>query len=271
MVDFKNIIAKSKLYNFHSHTQFCDGHAAMEDFVKEAVSEGFTDYGFSPHSPIPFKSSCNMSKEAVNDYIAEYKRLKQLYGEKVNLYLSMEIDYLGDQWGASNEYFDSLPLDYRISSVHFIPSFVDNKMYIDIDGNFPAFVQKMKLYFNDDIRAVVESFYNQSLKMIEAGGFDIIGHFDKIGHNASHLKNGIEEEDWYRLLFKQLFEAIMDNHLIIEINTKAYVEHNRFFPNLKYFDMLKKSGAILLINSDAHRPSLINSGRFEAMRFLNLD
>ena len=66
----------------------------------------------------------------------------------------------------------------------------------------------------------------------------------------------------------QLFEAIMDNHLIIEVNTKAFVEHNRFFPNLHYFDLLKKSGATLLINSDAHYPNLINSGRLEALKLL---
>ena len=126
----------------------------------------------------------------------------------------------------------------------------------------------MEKYFHNDIQSVVESFYAQSIKMIEAGGFDIIAHFDKIGHNAGHFKDGIENESWYERLFKQAFEAIMDNHLIIEVNTKAFVEHNRFFPNLQYFDLLKKSGATLLINSDAHYPNLINSGRLEALKLL---
>lgn len=268
MIDFKQVIKDSDLYNFHSHTQFCDGHAEMEDFVKEAVAEGFTDYGFSPHSPIPFESPCNMSMDSVAMYLDEFNRLKSTYGDKINLYLSMEIDYLGQQWGASNAYFDSLPLDYKISSVHFIPAFTDSNLYIDIDGRYPAFKQKMNDYFNNDIKAVVESFYKQSIEMVEAGGFDVIGHFDKIGHNAGHFKNGIEDEYWYKRLFMQLFEAIMDNHIVIEVNTKAYKEHNRFFPNLRYFELLKRSGATLLINSDAHYPQLINSGRIEALRLL---
>lgn len=268
MIDFKQIKEHCIFYNFHSHTQFCDGHADMEDFVKEAINEHFTDYGFSPHSPIPFDSPCNMHKDAANEYIAEYNRLKDKYGNKINLYLSMEIDYLGKQWGPSNEYFDSLPLDYRIGSVHFIPSFDDKSLYIDIDGNYQSFKKKMELYFYNDIKAVVESFYHQSIEMIEAGGFDIIGHFDKIGHNAGHFWDGIENEKWYEDLFMQTFEAIMDNHLIIEINTKAYLEHSRFFPNLKYFNLLKTSGAEYVVNSDAHYPSLINSGRFEAMKLL---
>ena len=39
MIDFKKIIKNSRLYNFHSHTQFCDGHAPMEEFVEEAVKK----------------------------------------------------------------------------------------------------------------------------------------------------------------------------------------------------------------------------------------
>ena len=37
MIDFKEIAAKSSLYNFHSHTQYCDGRAPMEDFAAKAV------------------------------------------------------------------------------------------------------------------------------------------------------------------------------------------------------------------------------------------
>ena len=48
MIDFKGITQRTQLYNFHSHTQFCDGRAAMHDFVVAAIEQGFTDYGFRP-------------------------------------------------------------------------------------------------------------------------------------------------------------------------------------------------------------------------------
>ena len=35
MIDFKRIAKESKLYNFHSHSPYCDGHAPIEDFIKE--------------------------------------------------------------------------------------------------------------------------------------------------------------------------------------------------------------------------------------------
>lgn len=39
------------LTNYHSHSLYCDGRANMEDFIRFALSEGFTSYGFSSHAP----------------------------------------------------------------------------------------------------------------------------------------------------------------------------------------------------------------------------
>lgn len=257
------------MYNFHSHTQFCDGHDLMEEFVKEAVAQGFNHYGFSPHAPVPFESPCNMSKDDVPAYLAEAARLREIYGDRISLYSSMEIDYT-DVCGPADEYFSQLPLDYRIGSIHFLPSFVNPGEFVDIDGRFPNFKKRMALHFNNDIEAVVRSYFNQSLKMVEAGGFDIIGHFDKIGFNASLFQPNLDEEPWYDRLVMQLFEAIMDHHYIIEVNTKAWQMNNRFFPNLKYFGMLKKYNAPVVVNSDAHYPTLINNGRPAALQLLDL-
>lgn len=264
MLDFTKIAESSKLYNFHSHSPYCDGHAPIEDFIKEAIKMGFTHYGVSPHSPIPFYSPCNMKKEKVGEYLAEMDRLKASYGSQIHIYTSMEIDYL-DDWGPAISYFQNMPLDYRIGSVHFIPSFCSDE-YVDIDGDFENFKLKMSRYFNNDIEQVIKSFYKQSMRMVESGGFDIIGHFDKIGHNASMFKPGIDHEPWYNQLVTELFEAIMDKGITIEINTKKWVSDQRLFPHQQYFRTMKEHNAPVVFNSDAHFPSLINSGRKEAMR-----
>ncbi|MDO4511121.1 MAG: histidinol-phosphatase [Bacteroidales bacterium] len=266
MIDFKTITKNSKLYNFHSHSPYCDGHAPIEEFIKEAIKAGFTHYGVSPHSPIPFYSPCNMAAEKVGEYLAEMDRLKALYGDQINIYTSMEIDYL-DGWGASHPFFQEMPLDYRIGSVHFIKSMVSDE-YVDIDGNFENFKQKMARYFNNDIRYVVKEFFFQSVMMVAKGGFDIIGHCDKIGHNASAFQPGIDCEPWYEALVETLIDAIMDKGILVEINTKKWETDQRFFPHARFFELLKKYNAPLIVNSDAHHPHLINSGRMEALRML---
>ncbi len=266
MIDLGKILDETTRYNFHSHTQFCDGRAVMEEFVNAAIARGYQHYGFSPQSPICIESPCNMKIDNVGIYLDEVARLKAKYGGRINLYASMEIDYLNEDWGPSQPLFQNMPLDYRIGAVHFIPSFVVPEEYVDIDGHYENFKTKMLKYFNDDIEAVVRSYFNQSMKMVEAGGFDIIAHCDKIGHNASCHRPGIDCEPWYDALVGRLFEAIMDHHYIVEINTKAWDRYGRLFPSERFFSLLKRHNAPVVFNSDTHEPHLIDAGRDDAMQ-----
>jgi len=267
-MDFIAELNQSKLYTFHSHTEFCDGRAQMEAFAREALRQRFTHYGFTPHSPVPIESPCNMSMANVPRFLAEVERIRREHADGgCKFYAGMEIDYLGDQWGPSSPYFKTIPLDYAIGSVHFIPT-QDGEM-VDIDGHFSSFQQKMETRFHNDITYVVETFYAQSHRMIDAGGFDIIGHFDKIGHNASHYRQGIEDEPWYQNLVDELIDHIIASGVTVEINTKAYAEHNRrIFPAARHLPRLVEANVPIIVNSDAHVPALINASRREAFELL---
>ncbi|MBR6284642.1 MAG: histidinol-phosphatase [Muribaculaceae bacterium] len=267
MINFSAIAQASSQYNFHTHTQFCDGHAPMEAFVREAINLGFAHLGFTPHGPVHVESPCNMSRGSVAAFLDEVQRLRATYEQRITLYAGMEVDYIDGQEQSDPE-LRSLSLDYRIGSVHFIPSFSNPEQYVDIDGRFERFKEKMAVHFHGDIEAVVRSFFAQSMQMVDTGGFDVVGHFDKIGFNASMYAPGIDKQPWYSALVLELFEAIMDHHYVIEINTKAWEQHGRFFPHSRYFALLKKYQAPVIINSDAHYPALLNSGRPEALRLL---
>ena len=270
MFDFQKIVQETDLYNLHTHTQFCDGHAPMEEFVTEAVALGFTHLGFTPQSPISVESPCNMSRESVQLYFDEMNRLRDAYGDRIRLYTAMEVDYVSVGDGPGSDYFRQLPLDYRIGSVHFIPAIDNPSVMVDIDGKFPDFKMRMGKYFAGDIEYVVKKFFSQMMAMVEEGGFEVVGHMDKIGFNASQYRDGIDEEPWYDKLVIDLFENIMDHGLVIEINTKAWLQRNRFYPNLKYFGMLKRFNAPVIVNSDTHYPTLLNSGRMEAIKLLKV-
>ena len=266
-MDFLKELNGSKAYTFHSHTEFCDGRATMEAFAREVVARGFTHYGFSPHCTLPIVSPCNMRREDVGRYLSEVDRIKGEYGGHCRFYAAMEVDYLGEEFGPSSREISELPLDYVIGSVHFVAN--RKGRLVDVDGRFESFRRKMRDYFDDDIRYVCEAFYSRSVAMVEAGGFDIIGHFDKIGQNASYFQPGIEDEEWYQALVSDLVDRIISHNarhperpLTVEINTKAYADHSgRLFPHPRHWGRLIEAGVPLIVNSDAHVPALIDASR----------
>lgn len=260
-IDIKQIISSTDKYNFHSHTQFCDGRATMQQIVEAAIECGFEHWGFSPHSPIPAESTCNMTRTAVLEYLDEINRLREKYGDRINIYASMEVDFLGKDWGAHIPYFQDLGLDYMISSVHFVQA--KDGTWVDIDGRPESFKQKMGIYFNNDIRRVTEEFFSQSAMMIDLGGFDIIGHIDKIGNNASAFAPGIENESWYTNLRDNLIEAAINSGVAIEYNTKA------MRPSEPVLLQMVKNGVCIPVNSDAHTTDKVNMLRDEAIYHIN--
>ncbi len=258
-------IGDSEMYTLHAHTQFCDARMPMEEFAEKAAEMGFTHYGFTPHSPIPIESSCNMKKEDVKTFIEEVDRLQKLY-PAVRFYKGMEIDYLDASWGPASDYFTNLGLDYTIGSVHFIPN--QEGKYFDIDGRPERFRRLLSENFHDDLHYVVDKYFEHSLQMVEAGGFDIIGHFDKIKHNAGSVMGDLESTAWYNANVNNLIDAIVASGIVVEINTKSWKEFHQLFPSQRHWKRLIDAGVEIMVNSDAHYVDRINAARHEVLKAL---
>lgn len=264
--DLDGILSTSR-YNLHSHTQFCDGRGTMDQFARAAADAGLLHYGFTPHSPVPFDTPCNMKADDVPAYLAEVERIRKKY-DTVQFYAGMEIDYLGPDWGPAHPYFAGLDLDFSIGSVHFLPAKSDPSRFIDVDGRPERFVQYMHEYFDDDIEYVVEEFYRRSSAMVRAGGFDILGHLDKIGANASYYLPGIERRRRYLDALNALVDDVIASGVCVEINTKSLAQTGRIFPRETVVARLYRAHVPLLVNSDTHYPDLINAGRPYALSLL---
>lgn len=231
----------------------------MAQFAEAAARAGFEHYGFTPHSPVPVDSPCNMKADDVPTYLAEVKRLQELYPQ-VRFYTSMEIDCLGDDWGPASDYFQQLPLDYRLGSVHFVRA-CDGSGPIDIDGSIDRFRRNMVTHFNNDLRYVAETYFQTEIDMLRAGGLDLLAHCDKIAQNGAVYDPQLESYDWYRDCVDALIDAIVDSGVAVEINTKHMASMNRLFPAPPVIDRLRRRGVTLVVNSDAHYTDLINANR----------
>ncbi len=254
------------MVNYHSHTQFCDGRASMAQIAEAAYNAGFKAWGVSPHSPICCPSGANMKAEDVEAYISEANRLKKEYDGKMKILTGMEVDYISDSFGPHTPYFLSLPLDYRIGSVHFVRT--RSGKPVDVDGPAERFLRYLEEEYDGDIRYVVETYFAMELEMLEHGGFEIIGHLDKIGDNGSHTWKDLEEQPWYAVLVEKVIKKAVEKGVIIEINTKKYDTGKRFFPSEKWWPLLKRYEAKLVLSTDAHYPEKVDAGYMSAYELL---
>lgn len=251
--------------NYHSHSTFCDGKAPLEDFIIAAIKAGFTAWGASPHCPLPMLKHAPWAIAAadVPVYIAEMDRLKAKYGDRIKLYTGMEIDYIDADFNPLSAYFQDMPLDFRIGSVHQLKSERNGEL-VDIDCGAEHFARAVDYHFGGSLERVVRSYYDSLTSMVTLGGFDFVGHADKISMNASVLSGKICDKDWYQALVDDFWKLCAAKKMTIEINTKAYPIAGRFFPDERYFPRIKELGIPVIINSDAHRVERIACGLAEA-------
>lgn len=75
--------------NYHCHSLYCDGRADMDSFLRFAISEGFSSFGFSSHAPLPFPTHWTMEWDRMDDYLAEFARLKKKYENDLELAIGL--------------------------------------------------------------------------------------------------------------------------------------------------------------------------------------
>ncbi|MDR1814544.1 MAG: histidinol-phosphatase [Tannerella sp.] len=256
--------------NFHSHCIFCDGRAEPEEFVKSAIEKNFRAYGFSSHSPLPFETYWNMNKNRMTAYIEEANRLKIKYKGVIELYTGLEIDYLDKTYNASIPYFRDLPLDFRISSIHFIPwqlPLLEENM-LCIDGPYKDFEDGLNNHCGGSIRRMTEMYFDASMQMVEAGCFDIVGHIDKISYNGCRHPDFDINASWFQKPFLELLDFVAEKGLAVEVNTKYMGRYRQTFPHIESFKELYNREIPVMVNSDCHYPELVNDGREETIELL---
>ncbi len=245
--------------NYHSHCNYCDGRGSMEDFVRFAISHKLKKYGFSSHAPLSFHTSWTMNADDFDDYLNEFIRLKQKYKHHIELFLGLEADYIEGCSDVTSQFFKNNKFDYLISSVHYLDK-LKNGNYWSIDGQFSKFDEGLTEMHNGDIKSATIRFFEVTFRMIEKGGFDIVGHVDKIMMHASKYPEFSLGHNWYIDLMMQTLELIKQKNLLLEINTKSLKEHGYIYPHKYFLPRIKELNIPLVLSSDCHYPDRVNIG-----------
>lgn len=256
--------------NLHSHSQYCDGKAPMEDMVQSAISKQFSILGISSHAPVPLKNHFAIRDEKqLREYCSEVRRLQKKFRNLIELHLSLEIDYI-PEITRHFEYFNQMcNLDYTIGSVHLVRNGSDEKLWF-IDGpDAGIYDQGLKAVFNGDIIKAVTTYYHQINEMITTQKPDMIGHIDKV---KMHNKNRYfaEDETWYTRLVDETLDYLKANNCVMEVNTRGIYKGrtDALFPGKTILDKALKKGVPISLNSDAHHPDDMDGHYDEAIKTL---
>jgi histidinol-phosphatase (PHP family) len=243
-----------KWTNYHSHSNFSDGKGNPEMYVKAAIENGLYAYGFSCHSPVPFKSGWNMKFENLVNYMNEIHRLKNIYKNKLKIFVGLEIDYVKDKIGLNN--FKNFNLDYTIGGVHFLGFMPDGTPW-DFDRGKLWFRQGLKDLFSGDAKKMVSYYYQQVIDMISHQKTDVLAHFDLIKKYNRGNEFFNPDEKWYKDIIVHALELVAKSGIIVEVNTRGVLKKldTEFYPSNTILKRCKELKIPVCLNADTHHPA----------------
>lgn len=238
--------------NAHTHSTWCDGRDSLEDMAQAAIELGFTDLGFTCHSPALFDPSCpGVQNEAA--YQAALRELKEKLTGRLNISLGLEWDYY------SADPIDGY--DYTIGSVHYFPP--RQGIFRSVDESPESLMKTLDEWYQGDKMFMVSDFYDTVVKHIDRNRSKIVGHFDLITKfNEKNLWLDEDSEEYQVIASKALndvIDIIQTYEGMVEINTGAISRNWRStpYPNPFLLKQLKKRNCPIIITSDSHEMSTL--------------
>jgi histidinol-phosphatase (PHP family) len=238
------------LSDFHTHSRFSDGKNTAEEMVKHAISMGLSAIGLSDHAS--GDNDYSMKKEDILPYRREIARLKDVYGDRIEILMGIELD--ADGIDTADAY------DYAIASVHHMT--VAGKDYC-IDLSVDETRRMLSEGFGGDFDSLAEAYYEKLTNYALRSGAHIIGHFD-LPTKFSEVGVPFDPEaPRYKAAWQAALSAL-GNKIVFEINTGAISRGYRSepYPASPILTELQKMGGKVLLSGDAHNVGAI-CGHFE--------
>ena len=226
--------------NLHTHTTFCDGKNTVEENVLSAIDKGFCSLGFSGHSANPYGE---YGLKDTDGYIAEVKRIREKYKDKIQIYLGIEEEMA--------QYVQREHYDYIIGSCHY---FNVKGQLIDVDGTADKIRYCIGLMDGDSL-ALAESYYKRYCDYIVERKPDIVAHFDLLTKFDEKEETPIfSDSKEYKAIAEKYLLYAMKSESIFEVNTGAISRGYRKtpYPSPELLHTLLKNGGKVMINSDCH-------------------
>ncbi len=210
-----------------------------------------------------------MAQVDIDRYCSEILLLREKYKEHIEIFLSLEIDYVPEMSEDFVFLKNKYHLHYTLGAVHLVKNPNNNTGFWFIDGPVSNYDTGLIKIFNNDIHLAVETFFKQLNEMVITQKPDIIAHFDKIKMN-NRQRYFKENEKWYLDLLQKTIEIIAKSDCIVEVNTRGIYtgKCESLYPGEAVLKQFFEMNIPVTISSDAHKPADINSYFSETKKIL---
>ena len=232
--------------NYHTHSEYC-GHAGgtLQEYIESAISQNLQALGFSEHAPFPGDPfGTRMTFNQLPDYVSEFNKLRDLYQNKIDLHIGLEIEYFDAYASYYPLLFSEYGIEYLIMGQHFFIG-PDKKCYNLYDNQIPC--EYLIKHCQDMIKGM------------DTGFFKYIAHPDLM-----FIRDyGIEQN--CKKAISTLIEGAEKGHHMLELNAnglrrekQSYSEGLRYpYPVDIFWQEVAKTDIPVIIGSDSHSPNII--------------
>ncbi|MCB0628893.1 MAG: histidinol-phosphatase [Saprospiraceae bacterium] len=250
-----------QLANHHAHSHFSDGRLTPEDYLKNAIDQHLLLYGFADHAPVPIDNFGAMTMKQLEGYLMEVDRLKERYGQQIQIYKSLEVDYIPGVINVHSPHIQAADLDYTVGAVHFVDRFADGRPW-GFEASHENFQKGVEEIFEGDIRIAINRYYTMIREMITTHCPDVIAHLDRIKKLNKGDRYFSEDAEWYRQEVLETLVLIAGSGAVMEVNTKGFYkgEIEDTYPGKWVLQVARELNIPVHLSSDAHHPDDITKG-----------
>lgn len=222
--------------NYHTHTKRCY-HAigSEEEYIQAAIQSGYTELGFSDHTPwhyhSAFHSSMRMEESKLPEYVETLQQLKEKYKDQISLKIGLECEYFPQYMNWLKETLKKYQIDYIILGNHY-----DDTDETGIYFGYPLTQKQLTKYVDNCIKG------------IETGLYSYVAHPDLAYYDT--------KDSFYKQEMRRLCLVAKAHHLPLEFNLLGF-KTRRHYPHPDFFEIVKEVGNQVIIGTDAHEPSAL--------------
>lgn len=241
----------NKKCDYHTHPNLTNEPHRADAFIESAINQGFDEICFTDHMPLSISDAGDRIKKGnIEKYCLAVKKKAKEYKGRIVIKTGIEIDYHPDFINEIEYNLKQGEFDLVLGATHFhIPGY--NILSSDISPNEYAKIS-----------------FENSLKAIKSGYFDVISHLDLQRWvytlpKRFQMKEGIYNVNEHKDILNKVMSELEKTKVKLEINSLATlhkVDSDGVYPSKDIMSMSYDYNIDYVFGSDAHSSDWVGHG-----------